>query len=71
MASLGELGGKRLGCWCAPLSCHGDVLVKLWKQANEPAGEYKRASGLAGKHEAAPLPPPDDPIWVELEYLFG
>ena len=24
-----ELKDKRLGCWCAPLSCHGDVLVKI------------------------------------------
>ena len=22
-----ELRGKRLGCFCAPLSCHGDVIV--------------------------------------------
>jgi hypothetical protein len=27
--SLGELEGKRLGCFCAPLACHGDVLVEL------------------------------------------
>lgn len=27
--SLEELRGKRLGCWCAPLPCHGDVLVEL------------------------------------------
>lgn len=27
-----ELKGKVLGCWCAPLSCHGDILVKI---ANE------------------------------------
>ena len=26
---LPELRGKRLGCWCAPKPCHGDVLVKL------------------------------------------
>ena len=26
---LGELKGKRLGCWCAPLLCHGDVLIEL------------------------------------------
>lgn len=26
---LHELKGKVLGCWCAPLPCHGDVLVKL------------------------------------------
>ena len=29
MASLGELRGKRLGCWCAPKRCHGDVLAEL------------------------------------------
>jgi hypothetical protein len=27
--SLEELKGKRLGCWCAPKLCHGDVLVAL------------------------------------------
>ena len=29
LASLGELKGKRLGCWCVPLLCHGQVLVEL------------------------------------------
>jgi Domain of unknown function (DUF4326) len=29
MATLGELRGKVLGCWCAPRACHGDVLVRL------------------------------------------
>jgi hypothetical protein len=24
-----ELKDKRLGCWCAPLSCHGDVLAEI------------------------------------------
>jgi len=24
-----ELKGKRLGCWCKPMPCHGDVLIKL------------------------------------------
>lgn len=28
MASLHELKGKTLGCWCSPKACHGDVLVK-------------------------------------------
>lgn len=32
MADLPMLKGKVLGCWCAPLPCHGDVLVRL---ANE------------------------------------
>lgn len=29
LARLHELKGKRLGCWCKPNPCHGDVLVKL------------------------------------------
>lgn len=29
MESLTELQGKTLGCFCAPLPCHGDVLVRL------------------------------------------
>ena len=29
IAALPELAGKRLGCHCKPLPCHGDVLVRL------------------------------------------
>ena len=29
MLELHELRGKVLGCWCAPLPCHGDVLARL------------------------------------------
>ena len=29
LASLHELKGKTLGCWCSPQSCHGDILVRL------------------------------------------
>jgi len=29
MAALPGLRGKVLGCWCAPLACHGDVLMRL------------------------------------------
>ena len=29
MGCLGELKGKRLGCWCKPEECHGDVLAEL------------------------------------------
>ena len=25
---LPELKGKRLGCWCKPLCCHGDILAE-------------------------------------------
>ena len=24
-----ELRGKRLGCWCKPFPCHGDVLARI------------------------------------------
>lgn len=27
-----ELYGKRLGCYCRPESCHGDVLIKLMEE---------------------------------------
>lgn len=29
MESLHELKDKRLGCWCSPKPCHGDVLADL------------------------------------------
>lgn len=29
LAEVHLLRGKRLGCFCAPLPCHGDVLVAL------------------------------------------
>jgi len=31
---LEDLRGKRLGCWCKPLECHGDVLVELLELKN-------------------------------------
>lgn len=29
LANLHTLKGKRLGCFCKPLDCHGDVLARL------------------------------------------
>ena len=29
LARLPELRGKRLGCFCKPAACHGDVLAEL------------------------------------------
>jgi len=29
MAQLDRLRGRHLICWCAPLPCHGDVLLRL------------------------------------------
>ncbi len=35
MASLSELKGEVLGCFCKPQACHGDVLVKLLGESND------------------------------------
>lgn len=33
LAQVGELKGKTLACWCAPLACHADVLGKYADRA--------------------------------------
>jgi hypothetical protein len=30
-----QLRGRDLICWCAPLPCHGDVLLRLANTADE------------------------------------
>ena len=43
MNSLHELEGKQLGCWCKPGACHGDVLIKLYKEKyGQQQSEKKR-----------------------------
>lgn len=32
LSQLHILKGKRLGCWCAPLTCHGNVLLELLRR---------------------------------------
>lgn len=29
-----ELRGKTLSCWCSPLACHGDILLKIANEEN-------------------------------------
>lgn len=29
-----ELKGQNLVCWCAPLACHGDILLKVANEVN-------------------------------------
>ena len=38
-AELEALRGKRIGCWCKPDDCHGDVLVWLLGEGPEPGVE--------------------------------
>ncbi len=33
LADIGSLQGQRLGCWCAPEACHGQVLAELAEQS--------------------------------------
>lgn len=36
-SQIGELVGKKLGCYCKPLRCHGDFLARL-------ANEFERSN---------------------------
>jgi len=36
MAELPALKGRVLGCWCAPMLCHGEVLVELANPPEQP-----------------------------------
>lgn len=35
LSHLSELQGKRLGCFCAPKPCHGDVLARMADELGE------------------------------------
>jgi hypothetical protein len=39
--NLPILKGKTLGCFCAPKSCHGDVLRELLNSSTAETDEYK------------------------------
>jgi len=45
-AARKELRGKVLGCWCAPLPCHGDVLARIANEEDASndsnAGQFMR-----------------------------
>ena len=34
-ATKTELKNKTLGCWCSPLACHGDVLLRIANEEEE------------------------------------
>lgn len=35
-AELEKLRGKRIGCWCKPRACHGDVLLEILEGPLKP-----------------------------------
>ena len=43
--ALRELRGKVLGCWCKPLACHGDVLLRLLAEEEPTPVESHRGRG--------------------------
>ena len=45
LAEVPRLCGRRIGCWCAPLPCHADVIAEL---ADAGAGEPGSGAGPAG-----------------------
>lgn len=49
LAALPELRGKRLGCWCAPKPCHGDVLAELADAAEPPTPTMVRCPRCSGR----------------------
>lgn len=48
-ADLRALRGKVLGCWCKPLACHGNVLLRLLAEEeptpDQPAAKKARGGG--------------------------
>ena len=54
MAALEELRGKRIGCHCSPLPCHGDVHVRLLRRARMGREERWELYRLGYKHGLGP-----------------
>jgi hypothetical protein len=49
MAAIPELSDQVLGCWCYPEACHGDVLVKIYKEVCKPnMGDMAQAVNMHG-----------------------
>lgn len=52
---VAELEGCDLVCWCAPASCHGDILIKasIWaaqQLRKQPAADYNQTTGWRRHH---------------------
>ena len=52
LSRIHEFQGKRLGCWCYPKQCHGNVLLELiWKIVKE---DREVVDVVVEAHEAQP-----------------
>ena len=41
LAALPGLAGRELGCWCKPGPCHGDIIIKIFKETQTSNREKK------------------------------
>jgi Domain of unknown function (DUF4326) len=57
MAALPELRGNDLVCWCAPLACHGDVLLRLANNAPRRFDDPVRRSLSDARHRLRAVRP--------------
>ena len=53
MAALGQLRGKDLVCYCAPLACHGDVLLQLANGTSHPSAGVSGSLGHRSQERSA------------------
>ena len=55
-----ELEGKELGCWCKPYACHGDILIKLFKerQGTNPSCQTLMESTISETYSSQALERP-------------
>ena len=51
LARLAALHGKRLGCWCAPGPCHGEVLeaAAMWALTEQARRLERRVAEISGR----------------------
>lgn len=54
LGHLASLHGKRLGCWCAPRRCHGEVLeaASFWALGQQARRLERRVAELTGRRAA-------------------
>jgi hypothetical protein len=69
LAAIPELGGKVLVCCCAPKRCHGDELIRRWKEQQQGSAApapcpwsalrpHRCSDGTAGPLQTLPGPAP-------------
>lgn len=49
LEQLAALDGKTLGCWCAPLACHGDVLTSAAAWAARQLNDREEVGAVTGR----------------------